>query len=238
MKDGRSIGDFKVADLTQPDLIRLISGSEIGRFKRTARTVDREVALTIQGLNRPGAYHDLGLTVRKGEIIGLTGLEGCGKDALARGLFGLEPMGAGNVLLEGKPYRAHDPRTALNHGVAYLPRDRHGLGIVGLRSIRENITLPIISRLAGRLGFIATTKEAELVAQLIRKLNVKATSMNQAVQFQRRQSAKGRFCEGASVNPQVLLLDEPTQGVDVQAKIEILRIVDQLAQEGGGHYIL
>jgi ABC-type sugar transport system ATPase subunit len=152
---------------------------------------------------------------------------------LARGLFGLEPMGEGQVLLEGKPYRASDPRAALNHGVAYLPRDRHGFGIVGLRSIRENITLPIISRLANRLGFIATTKETELVSQLIRKLNVKTTSMNQAVQFlSGGNQQKVVFAKLASVNPRVLLLDEPTQGVDVQAKTEILKIVDQLSLEG------
>ncbi len=233
MKDGRNIGDFKVADLTQPDLIRLISGSEVELFKHAARTVNGKVMLNIQGLNRPGAYNHLDLTIRKGEIIGLTGLEGCGKDALARGLFGLEPMGEGQVLLEGKPYRASDPRAALNHGVAYLPRDRHGFGIVGLRSIRENITLPIISRLANRLGFIATTKETELVSQLIRKLNVKTTSMNQAVQFlSGGNQQKVVFAKLASVNPRVLLLDEPTQGVDVQAKTEILKIVDQLSLEG------
>ncbi len=233
MKDGQNIGDFKVGELTQPDLVRLISGTEVERFKHAARTLNGNVMLNIQDLTRAGSYSGLNIAIRRGEIIGLTGLEGCGKDSLARGLFGLESMGEGNVLLEGKPFRASDPRAALNHGVAYLPRDRHGFGIVGLRSIRENITLPIISHLANRLGFIATTKEVDLVSQLIRKLNVKTTSMNQAVQFlSGGNQQKVVFAKLASVDPKVLLLDEPTQGVDVQAKTEILKIVDQLSQEG------
>jgi len=233
MRDGRNIGDFRVKDLTQPDLIRLISGTEVERFRHVSRSAARGPVLEIHNLSRAGAYYDLNLTIHKGEIIGLTGLEGCGKDALARGLFGLEPLGQGAVRLDGRPYYAAIPRQALDRGIAYLPRDRHGLGIIGLRPIRENVTLPILAHLTYRTGLVAKRKESHLVAQLIQKLNIKATSMEQPVQFlSGGNQQKVVFAKLSSVTPKVLLLDEPTQGVDVQAKVEILKIIDQLAQEG------
>jgi ABC-type sugar transport system ATPase subunit len=172
------------------------------------------------------------LSIARGEIVGLTGLEGCGKDSFARGLFGLEPLGSGVALLAGRPFRARSPREALNQGVAYLPRDRHGFGIVGLRSVRENITLPILSRLMGLLGLVSRKKENSLVSQLIEKLNIATPSMLQAVQFlSGGNQQKVVFAKLASVDPQVLLLDEPTQGVDIQAKVEILKIIDRLSRE-------
>jgi ABC-type sugar transport system ATPase subunit len=232
MKDGKVIGDHAVADLTQADLVRLISGAEVEHFRHVTRTVG-ETTLQIEGLNRPGAYQDICLSIRAGEIIGLTGLEGCGKDSLARGLFGLEPLGQGQVLLQGKPYHAANPRQAIDRGVAYVPRDRHGYGIIGLRSIRENITLPILARLINRLALLIGPAEPSLVQQMMQKLNVKATSMEQSVQFlSGGNQQKVVFAKLASANPKVLLLDEPTQGVDVQAKVEILKIIDQLSQEG------
>lgn len=232
MKDGRNIGDHDVASLSQPELIRLISGAEVERFRHTDRIAFGEALLEVRDLDRPGMYSQLSLTITRGEIVGLTGLEGCGKDSFARGLFGLEPLGNGVILLGGRPYRARNPREALNQGVAYLPRDRHGFGIVGLRSVRENITLPILSRLMGLLGLVARRRENELVMKLIEKLNITTPSMLQAVQFlSGGNQQKVVFAKLASVDPKVLLLDEPTQGVDVQAKVEILKIIDQLSRE-------
>jgi ABC-type sugar transport system ATPase subunit len=232
MKDGRSIGDYVVSDVSQAELIRLISGAEVERFRHAVRTQAGGVLLELRNLDRPGFYTGLSLTLQRGEIVGLTGLEGCGKDSLARGLFGMEPLGTGVVMLEARPYRARSPREALNQGLAYLPRDRHGHGIVGLRSVRENITLPILSRLKNRLGMVSRSREHALVRDLIQKLNIVTPSMLQAVQFlSGGNQQKVVFAKLASVDPKVLFLDEPTQGVDVQAKTEILKIIDQLSQE-------
>jgi len=234
MRDGRNIGDRRVADLTQAELIRLISGVEVERFRRAARQTDSPPVLTIRDLSRPGVYEHLRLDLGKGEIVGLTGLEGCGKDALARGLFGMEEMGEGEVSLFGTPYRAANPREALNRGVAYLPRDRLGFGIIGPRSVKENITLPILSRLLNGIGLLGRKKESELVSRLIEQLDIVTPSMAQAAQFlSGGNQQKVVFAKLASVDPKVLLLDEPTQGVDVQAKIEILKIIDRLSRERG-----
>ncbi len=232
MRDGRAIGDYRVSELTPQALIRAISGADVERFRHAAAAVAGTPVLSVRGLSRPGAYADVSLSLAPGEIVGLTGLEGCGKDSLARGLFGLEPMGSGEVLLDGKPYRASDPRQALDRGVAYLPRDRHGLGIVGPRSIQENITLPILGRLTNLLGLISRRKESDLVSQLIASLDVATPSAAQPVEFlSGGNQQKVVFAKLVSVRPRVLLLDEPTQGVDVQAKVEIMKIIDRLARE-------
>jgi ABC-type sugar transport system ATPase subunit len=244
IRDGRSIGDYLVASITQADLIRLISGVQLEQFSRTRHSVagaadTQETVLELRDLQRPGAYQHVDLQLYRREIVGLTGLEGSGKDALARSLFGLEPLGQGEVLLDGKPYHANDPRQALSQGIAYLPRDRHGYGIVGIRSVRENVTLPILRRLRGRFGLLSGSKEQTLVQQLIDKLNVKTPSQDQPVEFlSGGNQQKVVFAKLTSVNPKVLLLDEPTQGVDVQAKLEILKIVDQLAQEGAAVIVI
>ncbi len=233
LRDGEKIGDYDIKELNQSGLIGLISGAAVERFKHTSRNIDGKIVLEVSGLSRAGEYSNLDLNLKKGEIIGLTGLEGCGKDTFARGLFGLEHLGTGSVKVDGKYFKAADPREALDQGVAYLPRDRHGYGIIGLRPIFENITLPILRELISKTGLINHHEEDQLVNKMVDKLNIRASSVNQQVQFlSGGNQQKTVFAKLVSIKPKVLLLDEPTQGVDVQAKVEIMRIIDQLAQEG------
>jgi len=239
LRDGKKIGDYEVKDVDQQELIRLISGTAVEQFHHKVRDLNGKVVLKVENLSREAHYSNLNLTIKKGEIIGLTGLEGCGKDTFARGLFGLEPLGHGNVEIEGEKYKIHDPRDAFNKGVAYLPRDRHGYGIIGLRPIYENITLPILQELIHAMGLLNHASEKELVENMIDKLNIKASSMNQQVKFlSGGNQQKTVFAKLASTNPKLLLLDEPTQGVDVQAKVEIMRIIDQLAREGAAVVVI
>jgi len=232
MRDGANIGDYPVKELNQPTLIRLISGTEVERFHHAPAGASAIPVLKIAGLCRRDSYQDVNFTLSKGEILGLTGLEGSGKDALGRGLFGLEPLGEGEVLLEERPYRAKDPREALDQGLAYLPRDRHGYGIVGLRSVKENVTLPILSRMRNALGLLASAREEGLVSEQIDRLDIKTPSMAQPVQFlSGGNQQKVVFAKLVSAKPKVLFLDEPTQGVDVQAKTEIMKIIDRLSRE-------
>jgi len=239
MRDGRNIADRQVSDLTQPELIRLISGTQLDTFTRQRPAEAGQPVLAINQLERQGAYSSVDLVLRRGEIIGLTGLEGSGKDALARALFGLEPLGDGDVRLDGKAYHAQDPRDALDQGVAYLPRDRHGYGIIGIRPVRENVTLPILRRLRTALGLIAGKRERHVVGEYIDKLRIKTPTQEQPVEYlSGGNQQKVVFAKLSSTNPKVLLLDEPTQGVDVQAKLEILKIVDQLAHEGSAVIVI
>jgi len=235
LRDGKLAGEHSVSGLTQNDLIRYISGAQVDSFKRTVREVkNNQPVLQIEDLHRQDCYTINKLAIYEGEIVGLTGLDGCGKDSLARGLFGMEPLGTGTVQVNGKPIPpASEPKIAFAQGIAYLPRDRHTHGIVGIRPVRENVTLPILSKLGNRLGFLALDKEQNHVAGMIRKLNIKTPSQDQPVQFlSGGNQQKVVFAKLVGVQPKILLLDEPTQGVDVQAKVEIMKIIDGLSREG------
>ncbi|MGI9252340.1 MAG: sugar ABC transporter ATP-binding protein [Thermomicrobiales bacterium] len=233
LRNGQLAGSAPTSELTQQDLIRMISGADVERFSRPPRAGTGAPVLEIAGLTRDGAYEDLTLTLHSGEVVGLTGLEGSGTGALARGLFGLEPLGEGTVSVEGRPYSAAQPRDALSRGVAYLPRDRHGLGIVGIRSVRDNVSLSVLDRLSNMLGFIGSGKEKGLVQQFIDTLGIKTPGMSQAVEnLSGGNQQKVVVAKLVATEPRVLLLDEPTQGVDVQAKVEILRIFDDLTTNG------
>lgn len=233
LRNGSLAGVFPASDLTQAELVRLISGSDVERFRRPARARVGSPLLRIEGLTRPGVYEDISLTLHEGEVIGLTGLEGSGNAALARGLFALEPVGSGVVTLGDKRYTASRPESALARGVAYLPRDRHGYGIVGIRSVRDNISLSVLDRLGNAFGFLSATKMTSLVGGFIQSLGIKTPNQAQPVEFlSGGNQQKVVVAKLVATEPRVLLLDEPTQGVDVQAKVEILRIVDELTTRG------
>ena len=168
-----------------------------------------------------------------GEVVGLTGLEGSGPGELARGLYALEPLGEGEVKLAGRSFHPSSPSHALEEGLAYLPRDRHGLGIVPIRSVSNNITMSVVGRLTRWMGMIDGGRERSLVDDFIDKLGIKTPSPATFVEnLSGGNQQKVVVAKLAATEPKVLLLDEPTQGVDVQAKVEILRIVDQLTEDG------
>ncbi|MFM9105917.1 MAG: ATP-binding cassette domain-containing protein, partial [Chloroflexota bacterium] len=145
----------------------------------------------------------------------------------------LEPLGAGKVAIDGSAFSAGQPGEALGRGLAYLPRDRHGLGIVGIRSVRDNVSLSVLDRLSSALGFISPNRERALVQRFIEALGIKTPTMAQAVEnLSGGNQQKVVVAKLVATQPRVLLLDEPTQGVDVQAKVEILRIVDDLTKDG------
>jgi ABC-type sugar transport system ATPase subunit len=232
MRNGAVVGSAPVREITQPDLIRLISGANVERYKRESGDPGQPV-LTVKGLTRPRAYSNINLTLHAGEVVGLTGLEGSGPGELARGLFGLERLGEGKVTLGSKPYRGGSPITSLAQGLAYLPRDRHGLGIVGIRSVRDNVSLSVLGRLQRLLGLINGAAERKLVQDYIDVLGIKTPSMHTAVEnLSGGNQQKVVVAKLAATEPKVLILDEPTQGVDVQAKVDLLRIVDQLSKRG------
>jgi ABC-type sugar transport system ATPase subunit len=232
MRNGRIAGSAAIGEITQGELIRLISGVNVERYRRPAAVPGRAV-LELRRLSRPGHYGDVDIAFHAGEVVGLTGLEGSGPGALVRGLFGLEQLGSGEVRIDGNPYKAGSPITALRQGIAYLPRDRHGLGIIGTRSVKDNITLSILRKLANLLGLIDAKKESRLVGGYIASLGIKTPSPETHVEtLSGGNQQKVVVAKLAATEPRMLFLDEPTQGVDVEAKVEILRIVDELSKRG------
>ncbi len=233
LRNGAEVGTKAIGDLDQPELIRMISGTTVERFQRHARETVGEPVLQIRNLSRKRVYEGVDLTLHAGEVVGLTGLEGSGPGNLARGLYALEPIGEGEVTLDGKPFRPDAPSHALEQGLAYLPRDRHGLGIVAIRSVRDNISMSVIGRLTHWLGMIDGARERSLVRHFVDMLGIVTPTTSALVEnLSGGNQQKVVVAKLAATEPRVLLLDEPTQGVDVQAKVEILRIVDQLTEQG------
>jgi ABC-type sugar transport system ATPase subunit len=239
LRNGERVGVYSVSEITQGTLIRLISGADVQRFSPPRRETTGERVLETRNLTRGGVYQGLTLAVERGEVVGLTGLEGSGKSTFARALYGLLPLGDGEVRLAGKPYAVDGPGEALRRGVAYLPRDRHRLGIVQGRSVRENLVLSVLERVTGLLGFLNRGRERSLVQSYIDRLAIKTPSMQQAIEnLSGGNQQKVVVAKLAATQPKLLLLDEPTQGVDVQAKVEIMRIIDELTAEGVGIIII
>jgi ABC-type sugar transport system ATPase subunit len=232
LRNGRVTGTSDVAKITQPELIRMISGVNVERYRREAATAGKPV-LEIQNLSRHKAYDSVNFTIHAGEVVGLTGLEGSGPGNLARGLFGLEPVGTGTIRLDGAAYSVASPNDALRQKLAYLPRDRHGLGIVSILSVKKNTSLGVLKKLQRAFWLMDGKREAALVQRYVDALGVKTPSVETAVEnLSGGNQQKVVVAKLAATEPRVLILDEPTQGVDVQAKVEILRIVDDLSKRG------
>lgn len=240
LRNGRLVETRNVAGLDTPTLIRLMVGEDVKEFAREGGPApQRTEVMIVKDLVRRGHFEEITFTLHAGEVIGIAGLEGCGASSLAKGLFGLQRMGAGDVTLGGKPYTATTPMAAFEQGLAYLPQDRYLLGIVGARPVRENITYPVLHRLARALGFINQDEERKLVQDYITQLGIVTPSAEQTVSLlSGGNQQKVVFAKLATTKPQVLILHEPTQGVDVHAKIDIYRIVSDLAAQGVGIVII
>lgn len=232
LRNGQRIGTSEIGGISQAELIRMISGVNVERYRRPAAAAGKPV-LEVRNLSRGKAYHHVDLTLHAGEVVGLTGLEGSGPGSLARGLFGLEALGEGTVAIDGQPYAAGNPSNALARKLAYLPRDRHGLGIVAMRSVKDNASLSVLKALQPLFGLVNARKERKLVQGYIDALGIKTPSMDTALEnLSGGNQQKVVVAKLAATEPRVLILDEPTQGVDVQAKVEILRIVDDMSKRG------
>ena len=240
LRNGRLVETRPVAGLDTQMLIRLMVGEDVQEFKREQATaVHAEEIMTVRGLVRRGHYEDISFTLHRGEVIGLAGLEGSGASSLAKGLFGLQRLGHGEVMVKGQPFTATAPDAAFAQGVAYLPQDRYLYGIVGARPVRENVTYPILRRLASGLGLIRRSEEQALVRSYVDELGIVTPSQEQAVSLlSGGNQQKVVFAKLATTKPDVLILHEPTQGVDVHAKVDIYRIISEVAEQGAGVLII
>jgi rhamnose transport system ATP-binding protein len=233
LRDGRHIITAPIADLTTADLIRHMVGRAIDLFPK-GETPIGDVLLEVDRLTRPGEFRDVTFTLRAGEILGLAGLVGAGRTEIARVLFGINRSSAGEVRLGGRSVRIGSPYAAMRAGIAYVPEDRHQDGLVVDFSIAENVTLPILPLIFPRL-FLHRSTERGLARRYTERLRVRATNMDQLVQaLSGGNQQKVMIAKWLATNPHVLILDEPTHGVDIGAKVEVHRIMSELAASGLG----
>lgn len=233
MKDGRSVCTRPVAELTREALIQLMVGRELDtRFPEKRPPATGEIVLQVEGLRLEQRVRDVTFSVRAGEVVGLAGLVGAGRTEVARAIFGLENVTAGRILLRGQSHRPESPSQAIAAGIALVPEDRKLQGLVLGLSIRENAILPTLRSIC-RFGFVESSKERERVAKVCKQLAVSASSVDvPAMTLSGGNQQKVVFGKWMAHPFSLLILDEPTRGVDVGAKTEFYRLIDEIARSG------
>lgn len=233
LRDGEVVATSRRADIDRGGLIRLMVGRELAAVFPKREVPPGPIALEVRHLrSRDAGLHDISLTVRRGEIVGLAGLVGSGRTELAETIFGLRSVDGGEVLVNGAPARMASPADAIGLGIGYVPEDRRQHGVVLDMSIAENASL---ANLAGvsRRGMIDARTERESAEQYVRQLRIKAGSVSGNVgSLSGGNQQKVALARWLAIHPSVLILDEPTQGVDVGSKAEIHAIMQTLVERG------
>jgi len=233
LRDGQSVGTQDVRDITEAGLIKLMVGREVAQLYPPAESAPGETVLELRGVGcRAAGVHDVSFAVRAGEIFGLAGLVGAGRTELARTLFGLTPADAGEIILHGGRINPRSAPEAVALGIAYVPEDRRRHGIVLEMAIAHNMTMAVHPRLFPG-AWLRFGVERALALEAIRDLAVKCAGPDvPGSSLSGGNQQKVSLARWLATKPKLLILDEPTQGVDVGAKGEIHRIIRRLAKEG------
>jgi len=233
LRDGVVVGTRPMAEVSRAALIGMMVGRELSAVFPKTEVTPGETVLELRGVGeRKAGVRGVSFRVRAGEIVGLAGLVGAGRTELARVLFGLTPADAGTILLRGVPVTIDSPRGAVARGIAYVPEDRRKHGVVPEMSVAENTTLATLKAVS-RFGLIDRRRERGVAADYVTRLGVKTASLDAAVSsLSGGNQQKVALARWLAAGPSVLILDEPTQGVDVGAKAEIHRLMGDLAAAG------
>jgi rhamnose transport system ATP-binding protein len=233
LRDGQTVGTREMGGVTKGELIRLMVGRDVEAIFPKREIVIGEPVMTLEGVtSRAAGVHDVSFTIRRGEIVGLAGLVGAGRTELARVLFGIEPLDAGTIRLNGRAIHPRSPEEAIAEGIAYLPEDRRRHGVILDLGVDANLTLAALKAISNH-GFLDHEAEASIASGLVQTLGIKTAALTTPVRNlsggNQQKVALGRWLVRP---PAVLILDEPTQGVDVGAKSEIHRLIGELAARG------
>jgi ribose transport system ATP-binding protein len=234
LRDGQLIGTSPIAELDEDRVVRMMVGRELGEMYPKAE-VERQ-ALVLEATDLQDGRELRGVTLRlyRGEILGIAGLVGAGRTALAETLFGIRPTVSGQVRVEDQPVRIGSPGEAIRMGMGFVPEDRKLQGLFMNMAVRENITLSALDQVT-RWGFVNSAKADRLAREEVKKLDIRTPSLRQRVRnLSGGNQQKVIIARWLTLKPRVLILDEPTRGIDVGAKAEIHALMNQLAQEGVG----
>jgi rhamnose transport system ATP-binding protein len=231
LRDGRHIATAPASELDAEELVRLMVGRPLNElFSRHHHEVGG-VVLEVRGLSRAGEFENVDFVLRRGEILGLAGLVGAGRSELAQTIFGIRTPEAGETSIEGDEVKIRSPQTAMERGIFYVPEERRAQGLILPFSIKNNVTLSILDRIA-RFGFVPRS-ERQTADRFVEELSIRgATVMDPVSRLSGGNQQKVVLAKALAREPSILLLDEPTRGVDVGAKSEIYRLIDDLARQG------
>jgi rhamnose transport system ATP-binding protein len=232
LRDGQFIADGALADISESELVALMVGRTVQNAYPKADVAPGEVLLEVEKLCHPTEFDNVSFQLRRGEILGFYGLVGAGRSEVMQALFGLTGNVSGSVTLEGKPVRIGCPQDAIAHGIAYVPEDRQHQGAHLSLPIMQNITLPILSR----IGFFLRKRRAEecaIARHFSEQLELKASHLTQNVsELSGGNQQKVVLGKWLATQPKVIILDEPTKGIDIGSKAAVHRFVSQLVEKG------
>ncbi len=231
-RDGAHVLTAPAQALTVETTIQHMVGRQLQTLFPKERAQIGDAVLRVERLTRVGVFRDVSFELKKGEILGLFGLVGAGRTEVARVLFGVDRADSGEIVLDGQPVTIDSPATALRLGIGYVPEDRHRQGLLLPFAIASNISLPVLGRLS-RAGLVNRRQEQRLAAQFATRLQVKAAGIEQAVAaLSGGNQQKVVLAKWLAANPRILILDEPTRGIDIGTKAEVHRLISHLAVEG------
>ena len=257
LRDGKNVGSIAASEATQDHLIRMMVGRSRNelfhseeRFTASAGAAaasqaavpapGQDVVLEVRGLTRRGTAIDAAATVldnvsfdlRRGEILGLAGLVGAGRTETVRVIFGADRCDSGEILIDGKPVSIASPLDAIGYGIGFVPEDRKEQGLVLGLSVRENVALPNLDSMS-RFGFVRLAQEAQRVKEYVQALQIRTPNLDKSVlNLSGGNQQKVVISKWLMLQPRILIMDEPTRGIDVGAKAEIYRLMNQLVESG------
>ena len=232
-RDGKYVGTHNASDVTRDDIIRMMVGREITNMFPKVDCPIGDTILEVRNLTLPGVFHDVSFELRRGEILGLAGLVGSKRSNVAEALFGVHPAESGEILIDGKPVTIATPAQAMAHGMAFLTEDRKETGCFLTLDCLENIQSALITRSHVKNGFVQQREVNRLAEDMARTLRVKTPNLQETVEnLSGGNQQKLLIARWLLTKPRILILDEPTRGIDVGAKSEIHRLITELAAQG------
>jgi ribose transport system ATP-binding protein len=234
MRDGRRVGTLPSAEASESRLIQVMVGREVGLFPKTEVPIGEPV-LELRNVSGPNGVRDVSITVHKGEIVGLAGLIGAGRTELARLICGADRRSEGVILIDGEEVQIKSPADAVRHGIGWVPEDRKQHGLVLDMDIKENTTLAILRRISNRFGAVSLRSEREIATHYREALSIVTSDLSKTVKYlSGGNQQKVVLAKWLSTKPKILIMDEPTRGIDIGAKAEFHALMSQLAGQGLG----
>jgi len=238
-RDGRLISTRLRDEATPQRAIADMVGREIDPTKRRLSVAQNDLLLSVRDLACEGVFEGVSFDLHRGEVLGFAGLIGAGRTDVGLALFGIEPATSGTITLNGKPIEVKSPRDGMNYGIAYVSEDRRQLGLVLPMAVFANISLPALKRYLNSVGLLRTSAERETANHFCQRLAIRTPSVDAEVaKLSGGNQQKVMLSKWLNTNPSILILDEPTRGVDVGSKAEVHAIIGHLASEGIGVIVI
>jgi ribose transport system ATP-binding protein len=233
LRDGSYVGTKDIDKTDMNDIVKMMIGREIGDRYPTRSFNLGDVVFKVEGLTKKGIFENVSFTVHAGEVLGVSGLMGAGRTEIMQAIFGNLPYEEGSIYIEDKKCRINNPEQAIKLGIGFITEDRKSEGLMLEETIQKNITLTNLNRVANQFGIINKKTEDDLIDKAIKELQIRCFGpQHECYNLSGGNQQKVVFAKWIYTNPKILILDEPTRGVDIGAKKEIYNIINQLAKEG------